>query len=89
MGKTKSRSGSLLDDVHEAMSQLRPRGPLPWYERVADEHREELAVLKAAWREGKLGSQKEPLARNISAKLRERGIATIGTQGVLAWLEKA
>ena len=86
--KTKSRNVGLLDDVRESLPSVF-RGIRPWYERVAPEHREELAALKAAWKEGKLGSQKKPLARTIAAKLRERGIATIGTQGVLAWLEKA
>ena len=86
--KTKSRSGGLLDDVREAMAAVR-HGPSRWYERVAPEHQAELAAIKAAWLAGELGSRRKTLARNISARLRERGISDVGEQGVIAWLNDA
>jgi tRNA A37 threonylcarbamoyladenosine biosynthesis protein TsaE len=46
-----------------------------------------LAALKAAWLAGELGSRKKTLARNISARLQERGISDVGEQGVIAWLD--
>jgi hypothetical protein len=84
--KTKSPSGSLLDDVRVAMAAVR-HGSQRWYERVAPEHQAELAAIKAAWLAGELGSRRKTLARNISARLRERGISDVGEQGVIAWLD--
>jgi len=80
------KSPSLLDDVREAMANLR-LGSKRWYEKVAAEHQAELAAIKAAWLAGELGSRKKTLARNISARLRERGISDVGEQGVIAWLD--
>jgi hypothetical protein len=45
------------------------------------------AALKAAWLAGELGTRKKTLARNISARLNERGISDVGEQGVIAWLD--
>jgi hypothetical protein len=84
--KKQSHSGGLLDDVREAMANVR-LGSKKWYEKVADEHQAELAALKAAWLAGELGSRKKTLARNISARLNERGISDVGEQGVIAWLD--
>jgi len=84
--KTKSQSGGLLDDVREAMAAVR-HGSQRWYEKVAAEHQAELTALKAAWLAGELGTRKKTLARNISARLRERGISDVGEQGVIAWLD--
>ena len=86
--KTKSQSGGLLDDVRDAMEAVR-HGPARWYERVAPEHLEDLAAIKAAWKAGELGTRKKTLARNISAKLRARGISDVGEQGVVSWLSEA
>jgi hypothetical protein len=84
--KTKSQSGGLLDDVRVAMANFR-HGSKRWYEKVDDEHQAELAAIKAAWLAGELGSRRKTLARNISARLRERGISDVGEQGVIAWLD--
>ena len=86
--KKKSQSGGLLDDVREAMANVR-LGSKRWYETVAAEHQAELAAIKAAWLAGELGSRRKTLARNISVRLRERGISDIGEQGVIAWLNEA
>ena len=86
--KKQSHSSGLLDDVREAMANVR-LGSKKWYEKVADEHQAELAALKAAWLAGELGSRKKTLARNISARLNERGISDVGEQGVIAWLDAA
>ena len=86
--KKQNQSGSLLDDVREAMANVR-LGSKKWYETVAAEHQAELAAIKAAWLAGELGSRRKTLARNISVRLRERGISDIGEQGVIAWLNDA
>jgi hypothetical protein len=84
----KSRSGSLVAAVIESLPS-RVHGSAPWYERVAPEHLAELAELKAAWQSGALKVPRNTAARLIAAQLHERGISTIGTQGVNEWLEKA
>ena len=84
--KTKSQSGSLLSDVREAMDAVR-HGSKRWYEKVDAEHQAELAAIKAAWLAGELGSRRKTLARDLSARMRERGISDIGEQGVIAWLD--
>lgn len=86
--KKQSPSGSLLDDVREAMAAVR-HGSKRWYERVAPEHQAELAAIKAAWLAGELGNRRKTLARDLSARLRARGICDIGEQGVVSWLNDA
>ncbi len=86
--KTKSQSGGLLKDLREAMAAVR-HGPATWYERVAPEHRDELNAIKAAWKNGELGSRRKTLARAIAANMRARGISDVGEQGVISWLDKA
>ena len=81
----RSQSGGLLAEVRKEMSSYR-HGPLPWYERVPEEHREELDAILAAWRAGELGTRKKTLARSIANQLRARGISDVGEQGVIAWL---
>lgn len=87
MGK-KNQSGSLVAAVLESLPS-RVHGTPPWYERVAPEHRAELEELRAAWKSGELKVPRNTAARFIAAQLRERGIATVGTQGVCEWLGKA
>lgn len=90
----KRQSGGLVAAVIESMPP-RVHGSLPWYERVAPEHREELDELKAMWRAGRLRDKsgqalpKNTAARLISMKLNEGGISNVGTQGVNEWLGKA
>ena len=84
----KTKSPSLLDAVREAMAKVR-HGSKRWHERVAAEHLEELAAIKAAWRAGELGKRKKTLARDLSVRLRARGISDVGEQGVIAWLNDA
>ena len=86
--KTKSPSGGMLDDVRKALADYR-HGPATWYERLAQEHRDELDSIKAEWQSGELGTRKKTVARAIADNMRTRGISDVGTQGVLAWLEKA
>ena len=86
--KTKNRSGGLLEDLRDAMAQVR-HGGKRWHEKISPEHLEELNAIKAAWRAGELGTRKKTLARNISTRLRERGITDIGYNGVIAWLDEA
>ena len=86
--KKQSPSGSLLDDVREAMAAVR-HGRKRWYEKVDAEHQAELAAIKAAWLAGELGSRRKTLARDLSARMRARGISDVGEQGVIAWLNDA
>jgi len=86
--KTKNQNVGLLEDLRDAMAKVR-HGGKRWYENVDAEHLEELNAIKAAWRAGELGTRKKTLARNISARLRERGISDVGEQGVIAWLGEA
>jgi hypothetical protein len=86
--KKQSPSSGLLDDVRQAMAAAR-HGSKRWYERVAPEHQAELVAIKAAWQAGELGSRKKTLARDLSVRLRERGISDVGEQGVIAWLSDA
>ena len=86
--KKQSQSGSLLDDVREAMAAVR-HGSKRWYEKVDAEHQAELAAIKAAWLAGELGNRRKTLARDLSARLRARGISDIGEQGVIGWLNDA
>jgi hypothetical protein len=83
--KKQSQIASLLDDVRESLAASR-QGPSRWHERLAPEHQAELAALKAAWLAGELGDKKKTVARSISQRLKDRGIATIGCHGVIAWL---
>lgn len=84
----KTKSPSLLDAVREAMAKVR-HGSKRWHERVAPEHLEELAAIKAEWKSGELGTRKKTLARALAENMRTRGISDVGMQGVIAWLEKA
>jgi hypothetical protein len=61
-------------------------GSRRWYEKVDAEHQAELAAIKAAWLAGELGSRRKTLARDLSARMRARGISDVGEQGVIAWL---
>jgi hypothetical protein len=84
----KRRSGGLVAAVIESLP-TRIHGNAPWYERVDPEHQAELAELKAAWKSGQLNVPRNTAARHIAAHLYERGIATVGAQGVNEWLAKA
>jgi hypothetical protein len=61
-------------------------GSKKWHEKVAPEHQAELAAIKAAWLAGELGNRRKTLARDLSARLRKRGISDIGEQGIISWL---
>jgi hypothetical protein len=87
MGK-KSQRGSLVAAVIESLPR-KVHGTPPWYERVAPEHQAELEELRVAWKSGELKVPRNTAARFIAAQLRERGISTVGTQGVCEWLGKA
>lgn len=82
----KKKSSGLLDDVREAMANVR-HGSKRWHEKVDAEHQAELAAIKTAWLAGELGTRRKTLARTISARLKELGISDVGEQGVIAWLD--
>lgn len=75
--------------VEEITAMLRQaKAAKKWYERVAPEHRATLTEIREAWRAGKLGDQKVPAVRHIVTYLQNNGIATIGRNGVTAWLDE-
>lgn len=74
--------------VDEIASSIPEKRRLSWEFRVAGEHVGTLEDIKAAYNSGKFGRHKEPAANAISDYLQKNGIAQIGPQGVLAWLEK-
>lgn len=82
----KSTATSVVDAIATAIPGS--IGPRKWWERVDAAHRDVLTAIDAAWREGRFGRKKYPAARAISAKLAELGIATVGPQGVIAWLDR-
>lgn len=81
-----AKAANVVDEVLNNIA--RPR-PLAWHERVAPEHAETLRDIREAWASGRLGNKKITAARAISKTLNDRGIAKVGPQGVIAWLERA
>lgn len=75
------------DIVAEIASNVRTKQSLRWYQRVAAEHGETLAVIAEAYKAGKFGSAIKPAADAISVVLKARGIADVGHNGVIVWLK--
>lgn len=75
------------DIVAEIAGQVRTRRHMRWFQAVAPEHVATLDVIAAAYKAGKFGAKKKPAADAIVAVLQARGIATVGYNGVLQWLE--
>lgn len=83
----KPAASSVIDDIAGA---IKPSlGLRPWWERTDKAHAETLAAIHDAWKAGRFGRKKYPAARAIGAKLSELGIASVGPQGVIAWLDRA
>ena len=68
--------------------RARPTGNKPWWLRVKPEHVATLEEIKAAWRSGKLGTKKLPAAKLIAKALNDGGIASVGHNGVISWLDE-
>lgn len=85
MPKSPPAKSGLVEAIKTNLRESRP-GFRPWNERVAPEHLDELLEVRRQWRAGELGTQLRPVARLISQELQSRGIATVGIQGVQAWL---
>ena len=75
--------------VDEVLGNLAKPKPLAWHERVAPEHAATLCEIREAWASGRLGTKKITAARAIAKTLNDRGIAKVGPQGVIAWLDRA
>lgn len=86
MRKSPPAKSGLADVIKQNLSQSRP-GFRAWHERVAPEHIDELLEVRRQWRAGELGTQLRPVARLVAQELQARGIATVGIQGVQAWLK--
>lgn len=86
MAKSKA-APRLLDEVVQSVSRS-VAGPLPWHLKIAEEHRAEIEEVRAAYRSGKITFPLKTFCRAVSKSLRERGIATIGEQGVQDWLTR-
>lgn len=80
------KSASPIDEI---VSLLPPKRALSWDHQIADEHRETLVEIKAAYVAGKFGTKKATAARAIAQWINAQGISNVGRQGVLQWLEKA
>ena len=80
-----AKARSLIEEVSDNLP--RARGPKPWHEMLPPDIQSECEQIKAAWRDGKLGT-KNCLAWTLSRSLKARGIE-IGHYGILRWLEKA
>ena len=80
-----AKKGSVVAEIAALVPQATPKS---WEFRVADEHRETLDEIKAAYHAGQFGSSKSTAARAIAAWLKSHGISTVGYQGVLEWLAK-
>lgn len=85
MRKSPPEKSGLADAIRQNLRESRP-GFLAWHRRVTPEHMAELLEVRRQWHAGELGSQLRPLAKLISQVLQARGIATVGIQGVQAWL---
>lgn len=81
-----AKAASVVDEV---LGNLAKPKPLAWHERIAPEHAATLRDIREAWASGRLGNKKITAARAISKTLTDRGIARVGPQGVIAWLERA
>lgn len=74
--------------IEEIAGLVRPsRQSLAWHHRIAPEHAETIAEIKAAWKAGRFGKRRKPAAEAIAAYLTGQGIATVGYNGVLTWLD--
>jgi hypothetical protein len=78
---------SLTELVKASVDSRGPRHKT-WFERVAPEHQKELLAIKQSWRDGVLKSSTFRLAEDISRSCRELGIAAVGPQGVIHWLQR-
>jgi hypothetical protein len=58
----------------------------PWWERIDQKHAATLDLIFTGWLDGRYGPSKSRAAKGISAFLHAKGIATVGQQGVTAWL---
>lgn len=81
-----AKAGSVVDEVIGNLAKPRPQA---WHERVAPEHADTLREIREAWLSGRLGTKRITAARAIAKTLNAKGIAKVGPQGVLAWLERA
>lgn len=84
MAKAKT---SLIDEVAAYIKPAKP--PAKWHHKVAPEHAATMAEIKAAWKSGRLGKSKKGAAMGIAKYLTANGIASIGHNGVISWLDEA
>lgn len=75
---------TLADQIAAA---LPPRARTrPWWERIDPAHLAELEPVRARFLAGGYDASKRQMAKTISAHLRANGIAEVGEQGVISWL---
>jgi hypothetical protein len=74
----------------EILDHLPPRkhGFDPWEKRIPAQDLAELELVREQWHSGQIASPGFVLARRISEILKERGLATVGPQGVVRWLKE-
>jgi hypothetical protein len=80
-------AATLADQIAAA---LPPRAKTrPWWDRIDPAHLAELEPVRARFLAGGYDASKRQMARTISAHLRAAGIADVGEQGVISWLNAA
>ncbi len=85
MAKQKAPAKSLLDEVL-SRAQGRKPGFASWFDRLPQEARDELEIVRAAF--DPTVHQKNAYAAAIMSACRERGWPTSGIQGVIDWIDK-
>jgi hypothetical protein len=81
-----TKGKSIVDDV---LAQIPAPRAQSWDQRIDPEHVDTLREIREAWLTGRLGTKRITAARAIAKTLNAKGIAKVGPQGVLAWLERA
>ena len=61
---------------------------MTWFDCLPEDVQSDLKQIKAAFRSGVLQRGRRHVARTISKHLKERGLSTIGYNGVDSWLTK-
>ena len=90
MAKAQPSQSPRPDSIAAAIRASQPRnrpGTPPWWETVDQDVLAELAEIHDDQLEGRMVCSMTWLARKMASEMRERGIANVGYQGVIAWLK--
>lgn len=82
-----ARKTSLKESIVAKVNAAPPRHRT-WFDKLEDDAKAELVEVKSEWLAGELKSSAIRLAEHISATLKEAGVSTVGSQGVVEWLNR-